>query len=71
MFGTEIDENRINSIIDEIAELDKQNMRYRVQSIQNMKKILTQEQYETMREKYKAKRESGEGFGKRRKRGED
>jgi len=62
---TEPDLTKINKLIDEMAELDKQKTKNRVQGILDMKKVLTPEQYKALNEKFHEKMKEKKKFWQR------
>ncbi len=61
------DESKINSAINQITELQEKILRNRVDGVLSMKKILTSEQFQMMREKFQGRKDkikSKKGHGK-------
>jgi Spy/CpxP family protein refolding chaperone len=60
-----LDQENINVLIEELADLEKQKMHSRVKKIIEMKKILTPEQYQLMKEKHKDFKRHRKGKGRK------
>jgi len=56
------DRSAIAVKVDEISNLKKQMMMYRIDSLLNLKEVLTPEQYDTVRAQMKARMEGGKGY---------
>ena len=56
------DRSAIAAKVDEISNLKKQMMMYRIDSLLKLKQVLTPEQYDTVRARMKARMEGGKGY---------
>ncbi len=61
----ESDDGKINNLVDEIAELQKETLQNRIEGILSVKKVLTEEQFEELKQKLEVKKEVAKALHKK------